>query len=92
MRFDTHSILAITTEYGQQSGLKEIGPLPFFIHELEYIDRFKEEEDDLKVEITIRPYTFGELFNPSQPVVIHILDYQDVQTELKKQHLIIKSP
>ena len=73
MKFDSESILDITTHYEKQTNIKEIGPIPFFIRDLEYIERFKDDEDSLKAEITIRPYSIGELFDINQTIHINIL-------------------
>ncbi len=85
INFNERSILDITINFGKQKNIKELGPIPFFINELEFLDKFKDDEDAINPKVNIRPLTISEVFDPQKPIDIFILLYDDIESELKKQ-------
>jgi len=54
VKFVDYSILNITVNYEKQKNIKEIGIIPFYAPELEFIERYKDDQDIIIPHIQLR--------------------------------------
>lgn len=92
VKFVDYSILNITVNYDKQKNIKEIGIIPFYAPELEFIERYKDDQDIIIPHIQLRSQSINELFNINEPISVYILSLQEILNDMEKKHFVFKQP
>lgn len=90
--FSDQSILSITTNFREGDNVKEIGPIPFFVNEIQFLNRYKDELDQLDPHVQTNSEAIKDILDINKPIQIFIMKYQDVEDKLKINRLDLKYP